>query len=252
LSVHYQPLIDIATQRIVSVEALVRWQHPTEGAISPAAFIPIAEDSGLIVPLGEFVLRTVCEQIVRWVKEGLAVVPVAVNVSAVQLQRQNIWQVVRGILAETGMKPTLLELEITESSIIKDAKNHIGQLQGLRHDGVRILIDDFGTGYSSLSYLKQLPIDALKIDRSFINQIATSSVDAAIVSAILGMARSLGLHVIAEGVETAAQFEVLRTHGCDIAQGFLFSRPVPADGCRQLLLDNASRFSLQPPAAMTG
>lgn len=243
LTVHYQPLVDIASRRVVSLEALLRWRHPKLGPVSPGEFIPVAEQSGLIVPIGEFVLRTVCEQSVRWERNSVPVVPVAVNLSAVQLERQEIWETVRGILRETGMPPHRLALELTESAFIKNAQRHAKALQGLRGDGVRIQIDDFGTGYSSLSYLRQLPIDTLKIDRSFITQLETSSTDEAIVSAILAMTRSLGLRAVAEGVETPAQLEVLGRHGCELAQGFYFCRPIPADECRELLDALADRPS---------
>jgi EAL domain-containing protein (putative c-di-GMP-specific phosphodiesterase class I) len=236
VSVHYQPLVEIATQRVVSLEALARWKHAKKGWISPGEFIPVAEQSGLILALGEFVLKTACEQVVRWDREGTPVVPVAVNLSAVQLRRQNIVEFVRGILRETGMKPHRLALELTESALIENVQQHRDALQALRRDGVGIELDDFGTGYSSLSYLKQLPVDAVKIDRSFIRQIDVSSADAAIVSAIIAMAHSLGLRVVAEGVETTAQLQVLGRHGCDVAQGFYFSRPLHPDDCRNLML----------------
>lgn len=239
--VHYQPLVDIASQRAVSLEALVRWRHPKLGMISPAQFIPVAESSGLILPLGEFVLRTVCEQVMRWQRENIPVIPVAVNVSAVQFQRQPMRELVGRILAETGMPARWLALELTEGTLMQDPQHHIAVLQDLRSDGIRIQIDDFGTGYSSLSYLRQLPIDTLKIDGSFIKQIDTNPSDEAIVSAILAMARSLDLRVVAEGVETTAQLQVLGKHGCEIAQGFFFCRPLPADGSRELLLDLARR-----------
>lgn len=243
LTVHYQPLVDIASRQIVGLEALVRWTHPTRGPISPGEFIPIAEESGLIVPLGEFVLRNVCEQVVRWTQENVPVVRVAVNLSPVQLERQPIRECVRTILRETGLKPHQLALEVTESTLMKNAHAHAQALQGLREDGVYIELDDFGTGYSSLSSLKQLPVDTLKIDRSFIRNLGTSSSDEAIVGAILTLAGSLGLHVVAEGVETAAQLQVLGRHGCEVAQGFYFSRPLPAEKCRKLLVEVAQRSS---------
>jgi EAL domain-containing protein (putative c-di-GMP-specific phosphodiesterase class I) len=243
LSMNYQPLVDIQTRRIVSLEALVRWHHPRDGFISPAEFIPMAEESGLILPLGEFVLRTVCEQIKRWEREGVPVVPVSVNLSTVQLQSQNIVELVSRMLESTGVKPNQLVLEITESALMKDAINKVADLQKLRDSGVGVEIDDFGTGYSSLSYLKHLPIDTLKIDRSFINHIDTNTADETIVSAVLAMAHSLGLKVTAEGVETAAQLEVLRRHGCETAQGYHFSKPLSASACAQLLLDVGERPS---------
>jgi EAL domain-containing protein (putative c-di-GMP-specific phosphodiesterase class I)/DNA-binding NarL/FixJ family response regulator len=243
LTIHYQPLVDIATRRVVSLEALLRWHHPDLGPVSPAEFIPLAEESGLILPIGEFVLRAVCNQVVQWQRQGVAVVPVAVNLSPLQLERQDVWQCVRTILRETGMAPQLLSLELTESTLMKNLQRHAPMLQGLRGDGVRIQIDDFGTGYSSLSYLQQLPVDALKIDRSFIARLGDCSANEAIVGAILAMAHSLGLGVVAEGVETAAQLEVLGRHGCQVAQGYYFCRPVPPAECAQLLTDLAGRPS---------
>lgn len=241
LSMHYQPLVDVETRRTVSLEALVRWHHPELGEIPPSRFIPVAEESELILPLGDWILRTVCEQVMRWKNEGIAVVPVAVNISAIQLQRQNLWKVVRRVLRETGLPPELLTLELTESLIVSNAQTHIKHLQGLRRDGIRVSIDDFGTGYSSLSYLKQLPIDVLKIDRSFIRNVDVDVKDATIVKAILTMAHGLGLKVVAEGVETAAQLEMLLSHGCEVAQGYYFSRPLAATDCRQLLVELSKR-----------
>ena len=243
LTVHYQPLVDIASRRVVSLEALVRWHHPQLGNVSPGEFIPLAEQTGLIVPIGEFVLRAVCEQTVQWEQDNVPVVPVAVNVSAVQLEHPRLWDYVHGTLRETGMLPHRLALELTESVVIKNGRQHAEALQKLRRDGVRIQMDDFGTGYSSLSCLKELPIDTLKIDRSFVSHLATSSTDEAIVSAILAMARSLRLRTVAEGVEAPEQLEVLGRYGCEFAQGFYFCRPVPPDQCRELLIDLAERSS---------
>ena len=250
LIVHYHPLVAIGTRRVVGLEALVRWEHPQFGLMPPGKFIPIAEESGLIVPIGEHVLRVVCEQVMRWQQAGVPIVPVAVNWSAIQLQRQPVVEVVRRILGETGMKPALLSLEITEGALMRNARQHAAALQVLRDSGVRIQIDDFGTGYSSLSYLRELPIDTLKIDRSFINHVDENPADQAIVSAILAMARSLGLRVVAEGIETAAQLEVLDRHGCEVAQGFFFSRPLPAEQCRALLEELAARTSFTETVRM--
>ena len=244
LCVWYQPLVEIASRRVVSLEALVRWNHPIRGMISPAEFIPVAEASGLIVAVGEFVLRSVCEQVVRWQQENVPVVRVAVNVSAVQLERQPVHEMVRSVLRETGMQPHQLALELTESCLLKDAQHQGPYLQALRSDGVEIEIDDFGTGYSTLAYLKHLPVDALKIDRSLIEQLDSNSADQAIVGAILALARILGIRVIAEGVEKPAQLQVLAHHGCELAQGFYFSRPLPAADCRDLLLEVSQRQSL--------
>jgi EAL domain-containing protein (putative c-di-GMP-specific phosphodiesterase class I) len=240
---HYQPLVEIASRRIVGVEALLRWQHPRHGLVPPGEFIPLAEESGLIVPIGEYVLRSACEQLVRWEREGIPVVRVAVNFSGVQLERQPVWALVRGVLRDTGLQPHRLAIEVTESTFMKDVHRHGKALQRLRSDGVHIEIDDFGTGYSSLSYLKQLPFDTLKIDRSFIRQLGRDSTDEAIVSAILALTRSLGLLAVAEGVETPLQLEVLGRHGCQVAQGFYFCRPLPAHQCRDLLRELAERTS---------
>lgn len=240
---HYHPLVAIATRRIVGLEALVRWEHPEFGLMPPSKFIPIAEESGLIVPIGEHILRTVCEQVMRWQEADVPTVPVAVNWSAIQLQRQSVVETVHRILDETGMQPTLLSLEITEGALMRNARQHAAALQVLRDSGVRIQIDDFGTGYSSLSYLRELPIDTLKIDRSFVNHVDENPADEAIVSAILAMAKSLGLRVVAEGIETVSQLEVLNRHGCEVAQGFFFSRPLPAERCRALLEELATRTS---------
>jgi EAL domain-containing protein (putative c-di-GMP-specific phosphodiesterase class I) len=243
LTVHYQPVVEIASRRVSSLEALVRWNHPKLGAISPAEFIPMAEATGLILPLGEYVLRTACAQLMRWQREQVPVVRVSVNLSSVQLQAQPIWELVRGVLGETGMQAKQLALEITETTMVQNAKDHAGALQRLRDEGVQIQIDDFGTGYSSLSYLKQLPVDVIKIDRSFISQIDSSSSDESIVDAILTLARGLGLRVVSEGVETLEQLQLLARRGCEFAQGYYFSRPLPADDCRALLLELAQRVS---------
>jgi EAL domain-containing protein (putative c-di-GMP-specific phosphodiesterase class I) len=241
VSVHYQPLVEVATRRAVGLEALVRWQHPSKGFIAPSLFIPLAEESDLILELGEFVLRTGCEQIMTWQREGTPVVPLAVNISAVQLQRAGFADFVRRVLRETGMQPQQLALEITESSLMANLQQHVGELHGLRTDGVGIEIDDFGTGYSSLSYLKQLPIDTVKIDRSFIHNIDSNPVDAAIVSAIFAMAQTMRLRVVAEGVETLGQLQMLSGYGCAFAQGYYFSKPLPAERCRKLLIELAVR-----------
>ncbi len=243
LSLHYQPLVDIATRRVVSLEALLRWRHPQFGAVSPAEFIPLAEQTGLIVPIGEFVLRRACRQIVDWQRANLPVVPVAVNVSGVQLESPEFWDSVRRVLREEGAQPQQLILEITESTLMENASRHATGLQSLRAAGVAIEIDDFGTGYSSLSSLKHLPIDTIKIDRSFVTHLHTDRTDEAIVAAILAMTHSLGLRAVAEGVETAEQLEVLARHGCEFAQGFYFCKPLPVGECGQLLADLAARTS---------
>ena len=243
LIVHYQPVVDIATRRVLSLEALVRWQHPRLGMIPPGDFIPLAEQSGLIVPLGERVLRLVCEQVIAWRKEGVPVVPVAVNLSPQQFRRQSVSQLVLDTLHDTGMAARDLAIEITESSLMREPERYASELQALRTAGVKILVDDFGTGYSSLSYLKRLPLDTLKIDRTFISHIDTDTADEAIVGAILAMARSLELKVVAEGVESQYQLDVLRRHGCQMAQGYYFSRPIDAVRCATLLNELSVRPS---------
>jgi EAL domain-containing protein (putative c-di-GMP-specific phosphodiesterase class I)/DNA-binding NarL/FixJ family response regulator len=240
---HYQPLVDIATRSVVGLEALLRWKHPELGVVSPAEFIPIAEATGLIVPIGEFVLRSACAQVRRWQRAQVPVVPVAVNVSAVQLNSPGIWSRIRQILKEEDAQPQNLVLEITESSLMENASRHAAALQALRADGIDIEIDDFGTGYSSLSCLQHLPLDTIKIDRSFVTHLGTSRTEEAIVCAILAMAHSLGLRAVAEGVETPEQLEVLRRHGCEIAQGYYFCAPIPAVDCEKLLIDLAVRTS---------
>lgn len=243
LTVHYQPLVEIASRRVVGLEALVRWMHPSLGSIPPAAFIPLAEASGLILPLGEFVLRTVCEQVVSWQRQYIPVVRTAVNFSAVQLEHRPVCQLVRDMLRSTGLQPYQLAVELTESTLMRDPERYGRDLQVLRDDGVLIEIDDFGTGYSSLGYLKELPIDILKLDRHFIAQVDKSGSDEAIVSAILALAHNLGIQVVAEGVETPEQLQVLGKHGCEIAQGHYFSRALPASKCGELLRELAQRTS---------
>jgi len=241
VGVHYQPLFEVSTRRAVALEALVRWQHPTRGFIAPSLFVPMAEESDLIIELGEFVLRTACEQIKAWERDAVPVVPLAVNISALQLRHGGFAEFVRRVLRETGLQPQQLALEITESALMQNMQEHVPELQLLRADGVGIEIDDFGTGYSSLSYLKQLPIDTVKIDRSFIRNIDSNPVDTAIVSAIFAMAETMRLRVVAEGVETHEQLQALARYGCAYAQGYFFSKPLPAPDCRKLLLQLAAR-----------
>ena len=225
----YQPQVDIATGEMVGTEALIRWQHPELGLIEPDKFIPIAENSGLIVQIGEWVLRTACAQAKQWQQEGLPAVPVAVNVSAVQFRQTGFVELVRAVLRETGLAPQFLELEITESLILFNADVMVAVFRKLNEMGVKLSIDDFGTGYSSLAYLKHYPIYRLKIDRSFVRDLAVDPDDAAITGTIISMAKNLGMKVIAEGVEQQEQLAFLRSHDCDEAQGFFFSKPVLAD-----------------------
>jgi EAL domain-containing protein (putative c-di-GMP-specific phosphodiesterase class I) len=228
LELHYQPQVDARTGRIVGAEALLRWQHPQRGWISPQTFIPIAEDSGLILPVGEWVLNEACRQAAEWQRAGLAPIPIAVNVSGVQFRRQDLCALVGAALAKHEVDPAFLRIEITETVIVSVRDRAIELLAELRALGVGLALDDFGTGYSSLSYLKSFPITQLKIDRSFVAEMLTDHTTASIVEAIVSMTRILGLNVLAEGVEDHAQFAFLRELGCDAVQGFYVSAAVPA------------------------
>ncbi len=232
---HYQPQVSVSTGRITGCEALVRWQHPDEGLIAPGVFIPVAEDSGLIVALGEWVMNTACRQHVQWRQEGLQPLRVSVNLSGRQFMRHDLVQMVRRTLDSTGIDPQFLELELTESMIMEHVKETIETLHALRDMGVRLSVDDFGTGYSSMAYLKRFPINKLKIDRSFIRDLATDADDAAIVSATIAMGHNLNLTVNAEGVESEEQLAFLKQHGCDEIQGYYFCRPVPPAELSELL-----------------
>ncbi|HJV86323.1 MAG TPA: EAL domain-containing protein [Noviherbaspirillum sp.] len=242
---HYQPQVDLATGRVVGVEALIRWQHPVMGMVPPVRFIELAEEMGMILPIGTWVMRTACRQSVEWAHAGLGQVRVAVNLSARQFYQQDLVATIAAILDETGIAPQLLELELTESMMMSDIEHAVGILRKLKALGVHLAIDDFGTGYSSLAYLKRFPIDVLKIDRSFVGDITVDPDDAAIVLSIISLAHSLRLQVVAEGVETEAQLAYLRRHGCDCMQGYYFSRPLPAQEFTQLLRHDRH---LQPPA----
>jgi diguanylate cyclase (GGDEF)-like protein/PAS domain S-box-containing protein len=235
----YQPQMDIATGRITGLEALLRWQHPELGLVPPDRFIRIAENSGLIIPIGEWVLRTACSQSRKWQDEGLPAVPVAVNVSAVQFRQEYFGELIRRVLHETGLAPKYLELEITESLLLSNADVMFSVFQELKAMGLRLAIDDFGTGYSSLSYLKKFPVSKLKIDRSFVRDVAVNTDDAAITNAIISMAKSLNLKVIAEGVENEAQLSFLRAHQCDEIQGYYFSKPLPVADVAEKFRGNA-------------
>jgi diguanylate cyclase (GGDEF)-like protein/PAS domain S-box-containing protein len=232
---HYQPLIDLTSGAIVGVEALIRWQHPDFGLVMPDRFIMVAEDTGLIVPIGEWVIQEACRQNNAWQKAGLPPIRVSVNLSALQFKQRNLDEVIARILAESGVSPGLLELELTESAIMNGTESTVETLRNFKTMGLRLSIDDFGTGYSSLSYLKRFPIDKLKIDRSFVRDVSTDPDDAAIASAIIAMAHSLRLKVIAEGVETKEQLDFLLREGCDGAQGYYYSKPLPAAEMEQFL-----------------
>jgi len=233
-SLYYQPLVRAADGGIEGMEALVRWRHPELGMVSPGDFIPLAEDTGLIVPLGDWVLRTACQQMRRWQHEGIAPRTLAVNLSPRQFAQPDLTQQIEQVLAETGLSPAALELEITESALM-DATTAGTRLQRLKALGVRLAIDDFGTGYSSLAYLSRFPIDKLKVDQSFVRRIPDDTTDMEITAAVISLARSLKLKVLAEGVETPEQLQFLRKHGCDLLQGYLFAKPLPAEQMGALL-----------------
>jgi diguanylate cyclase (GGDEF)-like protein len=232
---HYQPQVDAKTLRIIGAEALIRWQHPKKGLVPPGRFIPIAEESGLIIDIGEWVLQTAIRQIVDWQTAGLPVVPVAVNLSVAQFRQDTFYETVAQALRAANLNPAMLELEVTEGIAIENSQRTIAVLERLHALGVALSIDDFGTGYSSLNYLKRFNIDKLKIDQSFVRDLGSGAGDTAIVTAIIGMAKSLGFGTIAEGVETQEQLDFLREKECDEIQGYLFSKPLPAQTFAQLL-----------------
>jgi diguanylate cyclase (GGDEF)-like protein len=246
----YQPQVDLATETITAVEALARWKHPRLGLIPPARFIPLAESSGLILPIGEWVLRSACAEARRWQALGSAPIPVAVNVSAVQFRQDGFCDLVRRVLEETMLPPHLLEIEVTESMLLSDEKVTSQTLDELRSMGLKLTIDDFGTGYASLVYLRHFAVDKLKIDRSFIGDVTDDSDDAAITSAIISMAKKLNLKVVAEGVETPEQVSFLRAQGCEEAQGFYFSRPLVGEKLLGMLTGFATH-GRQNAVAMT-
>ena len=249
LSIEYQPCFDLQSLRPVSFEALLRWRTADGTWIPPSRFIPIAEQSGLIIEIGTWVLRRVCQQLAAWQRQHLPLLPVSVNLSVRQFEQAPLATVVAGLAQEWGIDSSLLHFEITESTAMQNSQQHLGALQALRNLGARILIDDFGTGYSSLSYLKHLPIDTLKIDRAFVRDMAVDANDSAIVRAIVGVAKSLGLQLVAEGIESAEQLECLRKLGCECGQGFFFSPPVAAQACESLLAQvrNPPRHGAEPP-----
>lgn len=248
---HYQPIVDLQTSAIVAVEALLRWHHPQRGLMLPAQFISIAKDCGLITTIGRSVLRNACCQARQWQEAGLPPVRIAVNVSAVELRNKDFVDGVRAILAETGLEPQLLELELIEIFLMQDLRSPAEVLQALKSLGVKLVLDDFGTGYSSLSYLKRFPIDTLKIDQSLVGNLPVGDADTAgIVSAVIDMGHNFGLQVIAEGVETADQFAFVRQHGCRQCQGSYFSAPVTAAACAMLLKQACLPGGSRPVAAI--
>lgn len=242
-ALHYQPKVNLITGKITGGEALIRWTHPTRGLVSPAQFIPIAEDVGLIIPLGNWVLREACRQARLWVDAGLLEGSIAVNTSAIELRNEGFLDGVIAALDDAGLDPAFLELELTESVLMKRAESTEAILKALRAKGVQVAVDDFGTGYSSLSYLSKFSIDTLKIDQSFVRQISTAPDQTSIITAVIGIGRSLKLRVVAEGVETAEELAFLQAHQCDEAQGYYFCRPVPAAQFTRLLETGLTRAS---------
>ncbi|HAJ70577.1 MAG TPA: bifunctional diguanylate cyclase/phosphodiesterase, partial [Methylophilaceae bacterium] len=238
--IYYQPQVSLPNRRIIGAEALIRWNHPELGIVSPAKFIPLAEETGIILHIGEWALTQAAMHAKSWINESSDLKSIAVNVSGVQIMQSNFADTVYGILLETDCDPALLELEITESTVMQNTQHVINTFDQIKNMGVRLAIDDFGTGYSSLSNLKRLPLDTLKIDRSFIQDLPHDVDDAAIASAIYAMACSLGFSVIAEGVETAEQEQFLKQMGCTEAQGYLYSKPVTASEFIELLKAQAS------------
>ncbi|MGL5987725.1 MAG: putative bifunctional diguanylate cyclase/phosphodiesterase [Burkholderiales bacterium] len=245
---HYQPQIDLQSGKIIGCEALIRWQHPELGMVPPLKFIPVAEESKLILPIGDWVLHEACRQNRAWQQQGLPSVVVAVNLSALQFHQKNLQPSIARALQQTGLEPQYLELEVTESAIMSDAEDVLGTMKQLRDMGLELAIDDFGTGYSSLSYLKRFPVGKLKIDRSFIRDIHEDPDDAAISTAIISLARNLNLRTVAEGIETAPQLAFLRDHGCDQGQGYLFGKPLPAAQFAELLAAQTHGAAIPPEA----
>jgi EAL domain-containing protein (putative c-di-GMP-specific phosphodiesterase class I) len=224
--IYYQPQISLTTQKVIGAEALVRWQHPDLGLVFPNEFIGLAEETGLIVPIGEWIIKKVCEQSKKWQADGFEKMCIAVNLSARQFQQMNLVSTIAKIIADTGLDPACLGLEVTESIAMKNADFTIAALNEFKKMKIHLSLDDFGTGYSSLSYLKRFPLETLKIDRSFVRDITTDPNDAAIVNAVVALAHSLKLSVVAEGVETEGQLTFLKNHQCDSVQGYIFSHPL--------------------------
>ncbi|WP_233501590.1 putative bifunctional diguanylate cyclase/phosphodiesterase [Acaryochloris thomasi] len=247
LQLHYQPRVETQSGRIVAVEALLRWHSPTRGWVSPGTFIPIAEDSGLILSLGTWILKTACRQNRLWQEAGLPPIRMAVNLSVHQLRQDNFGALVGDILAETQLDAASLELEVTESLMMDNMQQSIDTLQALGDRGITLALDDFGTGYSSLSYLRRFPIDTLKIDQSFVQNVLSDVGDAAITKTIIALAQNLQLNITAEGVETQEQFEFIKSQGCDEVQGFYFSRPILADHLTDLLQNGANLSKQSAP-----
>ncbi|PCI58580.1 MAG: hypothetical protein COB34_04975 [Methylophilaceae bacterium] len=236
LTLHYQPKVDLITNEIVGLEALIRWNNPTLGHVSPAQFIPVAEDAGLIISIGEWVLRTACEQLATWQKYGISRLLMSVNISARQFQQDDLVETIKSILIETGLKAECLELELTESLLMTNANQAINKLHEIKAMGIQLSIDDFGTGYSNLSYLDKLPIDTLKIDKAFIDSITLNTEKTPIVNTIINLAKNMNMKVVAEGVELAEQVYYLKNQKCDEIQGYYFSRPLAAPAIKEMLM----------------
>jgi EAL domain-containing protein (putative c-di-GMP-specific phosphodiesterase class I) len=247
---NYQPKVDLASGQITGVEALLRWTHPDLGVVSPTQFIPLAEETGLIVPIGRWVLKQACAQNMAWQRHGLLPVSMAVNLSPRQFADKQLLHDIDEALAASGMSPTRLQLEVTESMVMRNVPRAIKTLAAIQSRGIRLAIDDFGTGYSSMSLMKQFPIDTIKIDRSFVRDLPEDSEDRAIAEAIIRMGKALGMTVVAEGVETIEQHAFLRHHGCDEMQGYLFSKPLSPGKMAELLQSTPALVSppLQPTA----
>jgi diguanylate cyclase (GGDEF)-like protein/PAS domain S-box-containing protein len=243
---HYQPKINLTTGAISGMEALLRWMHPTEGLLGPLQFLPVAEDCGLILPIGRWVLREACRQVQEWIYGGLRVAPVAVNVSSLEFRSDGFLDNLRAILRDSGLDPRYLELELTETVLMQHAESTVSMLAAIKSIGVRLAVDDFGTGYSSLSYLKRFPINTLKIDQSFVRDITSCTDDVPIVRAVITMAKSLRHQVVGEGVETEEQMAFLRANGCDEAQGYYFSRPLAAEHFAKFLRTGTASFIPRP------
>ena len=245
LELYFQPFIDTVYGQICGVEALLRWHHPIMGSVSPIEFIPIAENTGMIVPIGQWVIEQSVKRYAEWRRKGVKPLRIAVNISAVQFRQVDLAEQILRVTNQYGVPPSALELELTESLLMRDVESATAQLRRLKALGFTLVIDDFGTGYSSLSYLRRFPLDGLKIDRSFIAEVNRNTDDTAITLAILSMARSLRLHVTAEGVETREQYEFLTRHGCHETQGYLFSPPVPEAQILPMLLQDKPAPGLQ-------
>lgn len=243
-TVYYQPKVDIASGKLVSMEALVRFEHPQKGIVSPGQFIPLAEQTGQIIEIGEQVLRKACVDTKRWVSQGLFTGRVAVNISVKQFELPDLDDRINRILSEVGLSPLHLECEITEGTLMEDPENGLRMMSRLRERGIHLALDDFGTGYSSLAYLKRFPLNTLKIDKAFIDDIAKSSVDRHMAAAIINIAHNLGLKVVAEGVEEEEQLNILRRYDCEMLQGFLYSRPLNAERFEKLLSENQKLHNL--------